>query len=149
MPTTYSEAYDTITNKLILDWATNAANIVGTMTPAPELRFTDVEKGEIPEGYFARFTMQPVFERQRTFRNGEDQRYQSSGVIIIQVFAPRSDQQGAERQRLLAEVARGIFRGKTFDGCIWFRNVRINRLDAEAKYLRTNVVMEYEFDEIG
>jgi len=149
MPTTYSEAYDTITNRLLADWPTVAADIVGIGADAPELRFTGVEVGAIPQTYFARFTMRSVLERQATLRNGEDQRYTSSGVIFVQVFAPKSDQQAAERLRRLAEAAKGIFRGKTFDGCIWFRNMRINDLDPEEKFLRANVVGEYEYDEIG
>lgn len=149
MPITYSEAYDTITNRLITEWATNAANIVGTSAPAPELRFTGVEKGEIPQTYFARFTMNPVQEAQSTYRNGANKRYTSVGNIFLQVFSPRFDDLAAERQRALATIGRNIFRGKHFDGCIWFRDVRINLLDPEEKWLRTNVVGEYEYDEVG
>lgn len=150
MTTTYNEAYDTITNRLISEWATNAANIVGTNpTPAPELRFARVEKAAVPTTHFARFTMQPVGEPQATFRNGEVQRYTATGLIHLQVFGWRDDDKAAEYLRLLSQIGQSIFRGKVFDGCIWFRNVRINHLEPEQKYYRDTVVGEYEFDTIG
>lgn len=150
MPITYEEAYDGITNRLIDEWATNAANIVGNPIAAPELRFTGNEVGAIPKTYFARFTMNPVLEGQSTHRNGEgNQRYTAVGNIFLQVFSPRSDERATEYGRKLAVVGRDIFRGKRFASCIWFRNVRINWLDPEEKFLRANVVGEYEYDEVG
>lgn len=149
MPTTYDEAFDTITNMLIGAWPTVAADVMGDATPAPELRITGVEKGAIPETNFIRFTMKPVIERQSTLRDTADQRYTSVGLIIIQVFTPKSDVRCAEMLRKYSQVARDLFRGKTLDGCIWFRNVHIQSLDPEAKYQRANVMGTYEFDEVG
>jgi len=146
--TTYDEAYDVITNQLIADWSSLAAGIVSA--PAPELRFTRVEKGAIPTTHFARFTMQPVNERQATLRNGASvQRYTATGLIHLQIFGWREDVRAAEYLRALSQIGQGIFRGKTFDGCIWFRNVRINHLEPEQKYFRDTVIGEYEFDTIG
>lgn len=147
MPTTYEEAYDTITNQVLADWPAAALAIVGS---AVEMRFTGVEKGDIPKVSFARFTMQPVLERQATLRDATGvQRYTSTGLIHIQVFTPRTADLAEEWARKLAVVARNIFRGKSFDGCIWFRNVRINNLDPEAAFIRKTMVAEYEYDEMG
>jgi hypothetical protein len=144
--TTLPLAYDTITNYLLANWATEVAGICDAV---PELRFADNEVGEIPKTYFVRFSMVPVTERQSTFRNGEDKRYTSTGVLYLQVFAPRLDERAAERRRDLAHVGKTLFRGKSLDGCIWFRNVRINWLQPDDKFLRANVAGDYEFDEIG
>lgn len=140
-------AYDTITNHVLTNWSTYAAGIL--TSGVPELRFADVEKDDIPNGYFVRFSMQPVTQRQATLRNGEDQRYRSQGVVYLQVFSLRSDELYGERGRKLADAGRKLFRGKSLDGCIWFRNVRVNRLEPEPKFGRYNVVAEYEYDEIG
>jgi hypothetical protein len=148
--TTYPEAYDTITNHLIAYWDANAVAII---TPVPELRFTGVEKGDIPKTHIARFTMSPVVERQASLRQqvpdgSKEQRYMSMGTIILQVFSPRS-LTAAEELRELAQIGKKAFRGRSLAGCIWFRNMRINWLDPETSFLRANVVGEYEYDEIG
>ena len=147
MPTDYNTAYKTITNHLLAKWPGAVAGIVDS---TPEIRFTGVEKGDIPSTYFARFTMQPVFEEQATFRNGEDKRYTASGLILLQVFAPRHAGPVAyEIGRKLAVAGQSIFRGQTLDGCIILRNVRINWLAPEDAWHRATVIGEYEYDEIG
>lgn len=152
MPTTYPEAYDTITEHFTTQWELGMADVLGpNPTPAPELRFSGIEVGEIPATYFARFHMQPVYERQATFRNGDtgSQRYTSGGLLHVQVFAPRTDERGAEFLRVMAQVAKLAFRGQSLDGCIWFREVRINDLDPEQAFWRKTVLAEYEYDEQG
>lgn len=155
MPTTLEAAYTTITERFIAEWTVATANYDGEGAAAPELRFYGVEKGDIPKGHFARFKMHSVLENQRTFRNGEDQRYVSAGNIFVQVFAPRSRETALQECRYLATAARDIFRGKTFDGGIVFRNVRVEDIDINNErrpldnFIQKNVVMEYEYDEIG
>lgn len=150
MPTTWEAAYTVLTNALI-------AGVVGMGTDAgldadPTLRFAGVEKGEIPDAPFMRWNMNPVLERQATFRTGgadKSQRYRITGAIIIQCFVPRRIETGEEGLRRMATATKLLFRGTQFDGCVWARNVRVNKLDPEPKYLRANVVMEYEYDEVG
>jgi hypothetical protein len=147
MPTTYEDAYDTITNQVLADWPAAALAIVGS---AVEMRFTGVEDPDIPKDAFARFTMQSVFERQATLRDGTNgQSYTAEGLIHIQVFTPRSNDRAEELGRKLAVLAQSIFRGKSFDGCIWFRNVRINNLEPERNFIRKTMIAEYRYDEIG
>jgi hypothetical protein len=144
----YNTAYKTITDRVLSEWSTRSTQAVGK---AVEMRFKGIEK-KLPEAMFARFTMKPVLERQSSHRGGTDapQRYRSSGLIFIQVFSPKSNGQIAEEQtRKLAQAAKAIFRGKTFDGCIEFRNVRIVDLEDENQYLRKNMIAEYEYDEIA
>lgn len=153
MPTTPEAAYTTITNRLIADWATDAANWDGAAAAAPLLLFAGNEKEDIPKTHFARFSMQNVLERQRTFRNGDpadgNARYVTAGVIFVQVFAPRSRITALQECRYLATAARDIFRGQTFDGGIKFRNVRVVDVEPEKNFVRKNVVMEFEYDEIS
>jgi hypothetical protein len=145
--TTLPEAYDTITNHVIDVWPTAAAGIMASGVPA--LFFEGVEQADPPKDYFVRFSMQPVLEKQATFMNGEDKRYTMSGVVYLQVYCPRSDERAVERRNLIATVGKKLFRGEALDGCIWFRNVRIQWLDPVASFIRANVVADFEFDEIG
>jgi hypothetical protein len=148
MPLTYEEAYDLITNRVIAEWPTRSAAAVGS---AVEMRYKGIEK-EIPSTMFARFTMRPVLEGQASFRGGEDnpQRYKAEGLIFIQIFVPKKiGQVGEEYSRKLGEAAKRIFRGKTFDGCVTFKNVRVVDLDPEEMYLRKNMIADYEYDDIG
>lgn len=150
MPTTYEAAYDATTTRFETEWNAGAAAIVGMV---PEIRFQGIEKGEIPEAHFCRFSFNPVVEAQSTLRNGEHgQRYTTVGNVIIQVFAYRRGAKPAEVEeyaRKLAILARDIFRGKCFTGGIVFRNCRVNRLTSEDKYNRHNVIADFEYDEIG
>lgn len=148
MPTTYDAAYDVLTNTLI-------AGVVGMgalagLSADPDLRFEDVEKSEIPKDAFLRFTMNPVLERQATFRSPEGtQLYDNQGVFIIQCFVPRKLETCAENIRLLATRVKLLYRGNQLDGCVWARNVRVNKLKPEDNFVRANVVAEYEFEEVG
>lgn len=148
MSVTYNEAYDQITGRLVEQWALMTPAIVGMV---PELRFQDVEEAAIPSGTFARFVMDPVSEPQSALRNGEHgQRYEANGIIIVQLLVKRKgDPEAGKKMRLLATGTQDIFRDPAFPGCYIFRNVRPNRLEPEPSYLRTNVIVEYQFDYIG
>lgn len=156
MPTTPEAAYDTITTRFEADWNTLCVGWNG-LAPVPAIRWYGSETGDIPKLAFCRFKMQNVLERQRTFRNGDEvegnARYVTAGIIFVQVFTPRNNNVKAlEQCRKLATIARNIFRGKTFDGCILFRNVRVVDIDdreIKDNYVQKNVVMEFEYDEIS
>lgn len=146
MPTTFPAAYLSVTDELQIQWP-NAAGVIGLV---PELLFQDVEsETEVPTGWFARFSMQEVDQEQTTFRNGEDKRYTSIGLVFLQLYAPAEDITAAQKLRDLGQFAKTIFRPKMQDGCIKFSNIRVNRLEPEHGRRRANLVAEYEFDEIG
>lgn len=147
MPVTYEEAYDLVIARVNTEWPVGSNAIVGRQI---EMRYKGVEKA-LPDDMFARLTMRPVLEGQASFRGGDDnpQRYEAEGLIFVQVFVPKNLPTAEEYSRKLAVVAQRIFRGKTFSGCIRFKNVRINDLEAEETYLRKNVIAEYSYDEIG
>lgn len=148
MTATYPQAIDEMYGLFNTAWAAGAPTIVGYL---PEIRWQGVEKEGSPETkkYWCRVSSQSVLERQITFRNGTDKRYQTDGLLFVQVFAPMSDAKAMENLRALAVVARNAFRGKTTSSMIWFRNVRINELGPDNKAYRCNVVAEYQYDEIG
>lgn len=99
--------------------------------------------------YWIRVSENTVTEEQATLRNGSFKtRYETDGLIIVQLFCPKSDAQAMEKGRSLAMLLRNTFRGKSTD-CVWFRNSRINNLPAEDNWLRFNIISEYEYDELA
>lgn len=148
MTATYPQAIDEMYGLFNAAWTAGAPAIVGYL---PEVRWSGVEKEGAPETkkYWCRVSSQTVIERQITFRNGTDKRYQTDGLLFVQIFAPMSDAKSMENLRSLAVVARNAFRGKTTSSMIWFRNVRINEFGPDSKAYRCNVVAEYQYDEIG
>ena len=154
MPCTFEEAYSVITTKVNEIWPVVSEAITGFPV---EMRYAGIEAvdddgkvKQIPQTHFARFTLQRVVEEEITIRNGElGRRYEHAGLIIIQIFTDRQEVRCQEFGRRLADAARDIFRGQTFDGGIAFRRCRVNDLDPESKFQRFNVIVEYEFDEIA
>lgn len=148
MTTTYPAALDEMFALFRDAWNTGATAIVGYV---PEVRWPGVEEPDKPETkkYWARVSTQTVLERQATFRNGDDKRYTTDGLLFVQIFCPMSDARAMERGRNLAVLARNAFRGEETSSSVWFRNARINELSPDGKAYRFNVVTEYEYDELA
>lgn len=147
MTANYSEAIDAMFSRFYTDWLSGTTAIVGTV---PEVFWQGVELPEKPivDEFWCMVSTQTVMSEQATFRNNI-KRYTTSGLLVVQLFCPRSDSQSMQKGRELAELVQTTFRsGETANG-VWFRKVRINELPAEENSYRFNVVVEYEFDEIA
>lgn len=143
----YEAAIDTIFALFLTDWNANTTPIVGYI---PDVQYQGVEEPETPpsDKYWVRLSQQTVLESQSTFRNGVNgKRYTTEGLVFVQIFCPRSDSESMEKGRKLAKVARNAYRGKSIPGSIWFRDSRINEIPPEEKFIRFNVISEYEYDE--
>lgn len=144
MTTTYASAYTSITTEFQTYWNAGAGAIVGGS--APVIRFAGIELPSIPKTYFCRLVMQPVADRQSSFRQTDGKRFRASGIVYIQIFAPKNDPQAYERLRGLSAFAQRRFRSAI--DCISFVNVRINDAPPEQSFIRQNVIAEYAYDEI-
>jgi hypothetical protein len=146
MALTFDQAYTVITDHLQTQWTALTPAIVGSV---PELRFDGVEKPGVPETTFARFVMSEVSSPRNTLRNAEyGQRFENNGIIILQLLVDRTEITAASIARKLGDMAKNIFRDPAFPGCFIFRNIRVNTLESEPKFLRRNVIVEYQFDEL-
>lgn len=152
MTATYKEAVDAMFRLFWLAWTADAATIVGII---PEVRWQGVEGKDPPDAnnYWCRVSTQTVLERQATLKSGidssENRRYTTQGMLFVQLFCPMSDAQAMDKGRQLAMLARNAFRGKETDNGVWFRNARINELPPDENAYRFNIVVEFEFDDIG
>ena len=147
MSTTYANAVSEMFERFYTVWQVDSIGVVGSV---PEVRWQGVETGEKPnfDSYWARVSQETVDEQQSTLRNGgTGQRYRTDGLLFVQIFCPKSDPQGMENGRALAVIARNAFRAHTTPSGVWFRNPRISELEAEEKWLRLNVLVQYQYDE--
>lgn len=107
--------------------------------------------GKVPTNKFwARVSQQTVIEGQATLRGTDlTRRYRSEGLIFVQLFGAKDLIEDYAKLTKLGALIKTAFRGKQTNGCIWFRNTRIQELPNEDAWYRLNVVSEYTYDEIG
>lgn len=75
-------------------------------------------------------------------------RYRVSGLVQVQIFTPYGD--GQATADLISGVVKAAFRGvNSTSDTIAFRNARVVDVGRDGAYLQTNVVAEFEYDEIG
>lgn len=153
MTTVYPQAVEEINRLFTVAWNANSPAAVG-LAEAPEIRYNNLVYANPPPKtkYWCRISTQVISEEQATLSNcvvaPGQKHYQVEGLVFVQIFAPMVAD-ASSKLRLLAVVARNAFRGKEGVGRIWFRNVRINELKPEESFYRTNIVGEFEFNEIG
>lgn len=120
----------------------------------PEIRWHDVpsSKQPTPDRLWMRVSRQTVDAGQSTLSTcvGEPGkvRYTEYGLVFVQLFAPAESDKMQDMLAQVAQEIRKVFRRKSTEGKVWFRNARIREIPPEAKFLRMNVVAEFEYDEI-
>jgi hypothetical protein len=150
MTTTYVGAKNEIYSLFTQRFNADAAAIIGYV---PQIFYRNNEQPTKPgsDKYWVRASIQTIDAAQTALSDcGEigKKRYTEYGLFFAQLFAPKSDPQVDDKLAKLAAMAREIFRGTTTEGHVWFRNARINEIDPEALFYRSNVVTEFEYDEI-
>lgn len=87
-------------------------------------------------------------EYQRTLGSAGNRRYRIYGIVMVQIFTKYGD--GQERADLISGVVKGAFRGvNTGPDAITFRHVRVIDVGHSGPHLQTNVVAEFDYDEIA
>lgn len=177
MPTNQEAAHDSIRSRFFLtwrDWITNGrpvdirqpsgprqtpVELLGAVTKlpyVPEVAWQNVERKQTNDlsKHWCRLTIDPVETRQKTFRTSETSigdgkaRYTEKGIIIVQMFFSKAAFKGND-DRKLSVISRDIFRSRNVrDNIVWYRNADIRYLNSEESWFRSNVIAEYEFDEI-
>lgn len=149
MTTDYISAVDQMFALFNTAWLANSAALAGYV---PIVRWQGIEEAGTPDAskFWCRVSQQTVEEEQSTLRDDSGvRRYETTGLIFVQLFCPKSQVDALEIGRKLAVVARNAFRGKTTSGKVWFRNARIIELEPDSSAHRFNIVSEYEYDEIN
>lgn len=174
MPTTYVNAADSIRSLFLTDWQDWILNgepldirnpaggrqtpielfVAGTTTPyVPTIYWENIES-DVPNDHsrhWLRFNSQQISSGQSAFRTACDgnrkAKYTTHGIIIIQLFLSKAAFAGDHRR--LSVIARDIFRPRNLkDNPVWYQGSTLRELSPEERYFRTNVAVNYQYDEL-
>jgi hypothetical protein len=101
-----------------------------------------------PNTSWVRITVTHTSNRQATLGNVDGiRRYRVYGIVTIQIFTPFGD--GQALADLMAEVAKRAFQGVvTGADAVSFRNARIMDGRQDGQWWQTNVMTEFDYDEV-
>jgi len=147
MPVTYSDAHDELLGILNGAWQQLAA-IVGYI---PVIQWPGAAVAAQPplDQIWARASYQIVTDSQASFSNQNSERkYRAKGLFYVQVFCPRTE---ADKQLgiQLSQFVREFYRKESPSGELWFTNARIIELAATDQNYPINIVVNYEYENIG
>ena len=91
--------------------------------------------------------MRHVLRRQATLSGSAGNRiYTSTGIVSVSLFTPIG--KGIEEADRLCVLFRNALEGQSTSGGVWFRNVRTIEVGLDESWWRTDVIAEFEYDEI-
>ena len=122
---------------------------IDKVTDAPPVEYDnaeplDLQKGEKP---FARVVHRPATAR-RISVGGEKKMYESTGLVIIQVFVPYELIGGVTMGRALAKLVQSAYRGVADKGGLWYREITIFERPPEPRWREFTIHVEYNFTEL-
>jgi len=102
-------------------------------------------KFELPDESrtWARIVVQHAVARQSSLTGGLGKsKYKSAGTLFIQLFTPVNV--GADYA--LCNQVTSVYVKAVTEGCIWFKNVRINEIGQDGAFYQTNVVVDFSYE---
>lgn len=112
----------------------------------PNVGETDV----VPDGVnpWVRVNLRHVQGKQVTLSGPVGtRRFRRFGILICQLFEPVGE--GLTREDSdYAELIRDAYEGVTTTNGVIFRNVRINEIGSDGSFFQTNIIAEFEYDEV-
>lgn len=111
------------------------------------IHWPDVSKFDIPESTWCRVTLRHQTGGQSTLANGcGARRFTRLGTMWIQVFTPMGN--GNMNAYAIAEVMARAFEGRGSPLGIIYRNVRVNEIGPDGAFSNTNVLVEFEYNQV-
>jgi hypothetical protein len=88
------------------------------------------------------------FTRQQSTLSGSVglRRYTSNGLLVVALFTPVES--GIAEADRLASLFRNAVEGVSTSGAVWFRNARTNEMGLDGSWWRTDVLADFEYDEV-
>lgn len=144
---TYETATDAMFGLFKSTWDAGAAAIVGYV---PQVYYQGVEQGEIPDPskYFVVVDRNTVQTQQAGLNNAVARRYETTGVLTIDIFAPRSADQPRSDGMDLADMVRRAIEGSRALG-VWFTNVTASEAGQTDSFAMYRVTADFEYTEQG
>ncbi len=141
-----TQARDETVATLLTAWQGNVASC-----DVPIL-FPDVNQ-EVPKDahespHWTRFSMRHSEGAAATLPSGTGvKRYRHMGTVTLQIFTKRGD--GQRTADILAQIAKLAYQGAvTTPGGVIFRRARINEVGVDGAWFQTNVLTDFEYDEV-
>lgn len=146
---TYGSAVDEILGLFKVKWNTDTAAL-NSGTPYP-VEWPEVDQSAFPSvaSPFARVRLRHLDAKQVTFGEVGNRRFESMGLVTIQVFVPLSHKLGLSLVQNLAIIARNAYRGVGTASGIWFRNAKIIEVGPDRGWMQRNMVCEFQYDELS
>lgn len=122
-----------------------AAGIPGEATSA--MRYQGVADAEPGQGsYWGRLTLQTVDEPQETLRNGETRRFATFGIVMFQLFVPRTSPKALTELDAIAEHVRNGYRDRQVDDNLEFTGAKIDdNVRVEQSWLNVLITARFEY----
>jgi hypothetical protein len=151
----YSSACD-----VLYQMATDALNAINSsitsiIPPAQmDIRYpgTEITTPANDSFYWARVSSDVVISGQATLatdvNNPGQKRYDSTGLLYIQLFCPKSDPKAVQNGMLFQTQLLNALRAPTGDSNLWLRNQRPKPMTYNDGNYQFNVVATFEFSEI-
>lgn len=153
MSVTDRQASDEINAMLLTAWNAGALAAIENDTLG-ELEWKGKVKVQKSGGFWARVSQQIVSQPQKSLADettfgANKKRYETIGVVTVQVFAPIEVRNGYRKGDGLASLIRDAFREVGQGGEVWYRNSRKVALVDDGKEHRWNVIAEFSYDTIA
>lgn len=144
---TYQEAVDEMFGLVKTTLDAEALVILGH---APDVRWQGVEESDPPalDTTWVHVYQSTVNTRQAGLNNAVSRRYTTVGVLLVDIFVPRSLGQAMEHGRELTEGLRRAFEG-TRTGGVWYRNVTATEGGQTDSFSVFRMTADYEYAEEG
>jgi hypothetical protein len=145
--TTYENAIDIMYGVFKTAWDSGASPIIGYV---PNAYYDEPATGDHDSlgVAFARLTVRNVAEGQITLGSPDGpgtHEYGTIGLLIAQIFVPKSDTSGVTSGRRLAKLVRDAYR--VAGGEVWFKDVTVREQPPGDRWRQFNVNVEYDFTE--
>lgn len=144
MTATLTQARDEMQTVFRTAWLASA------VSQSYPIQYADVSYDSTPTDVdaWARLTVQHGPSEQVTLVSDVgSRRFRRFGIITAQVFTKHG--KGMSLSDQLAEIGRNAFEGvATTPGRVIFRNVRTNEVGQDGQWFQTNVLAEFEYDEV-
>lgn len=142
---TLASAHDAI-NKLVSDVLT-AQNVLTIFEDLPlnVAQEAIIEGKTTPVKPWARIGIKDNLRTQETIGGVGQRRFDNNGIVIVELYTPAWD--GLTLAHTLAPLIRNVFEGINV-GALWFRNTRTNPVGPDGFWFHTNVISEFEWQEL-
>lgn len=107
----------------------------------------DIPGEENPPATWARVTVRHLTSEQASLSDEAGvRRYTRRGQVTVQIFTPQGD--GLVAADTIASAIQDAFLGVSTPNGVWFRSVRTNEVGIDGPWFQTNVLAEFQYDEV-